>query len=78
MATLAFASAFVQLRRRNQAHASRSFLCTRTKITASQSLPDASTVVSPDEWDLRLGSPSKINLFLRVMGKREDGTGLAF
>lgn len=36
-------------------------------------LPEPSSVVNPDEWDLRLGSPSKINLFLRVMGKRPDG-----
>lgn len=43
------------------------------RMTASQSIPDASSVISPDEWDLRLGSPSKINLFLRVVGKRKDG-----
>ncbi|CAN8069031.1 unnamed protein product [Agarophyton chilense] len=42
-------------------------------MTASKSLPDEKTVVSPDEWDLRLGSPSKINLFLRILGKRPDG-----
>eukprot|EP00178_Gracilaria_changii_P014181 TRINITY_DN401_c0_g1_i13.p1 TRINITY_DN401_c0_g1~~TRINITY_DN401_c0_g1_i13.p1 ORF type:complete len:353 (-),score=38.81 TRINITY_DN401_c0_g1_i13:2650-3708(-) len=42
-------------------------------MTASKPLPDEKSVVSPDEWDLRLGSPCKINLFLRVMGKREDG-----
>ena len=42
-------------------------------MTASKPMPEASSVVTPDEWDLRLGSPSKINLFLRVMGKRPDG-----
>lgn len=36
-------------------------------------LPDRSKVVLPKEWDLRLGSPSKINLFLRILNKREDG-----
>lgn len=28
---------------------------------------------NPVEWDLELDSPSKINLFLRIMGKRPDG-----
>lgn len=31
-------------------------------------------VVLPGDCDLRLGSPAKINLFLRIIGKRPDGT----
>lgn len=30
-------------------------------------------VASPEKWDLSLKSPSKINLFLRILGRRKDG-----
>lgn len=39
---------------------------------AQMSQPDLSFSEN-ENWDLSLGSPSKINLFLRVMGKRPDG-----
>lgn len=47
--------------------------CANFQMRNITQLPDRTKVVLPSEWDLRLGSPSKINLFLRVMGKRPDG-----
>jgi 4-diphosphocytidyl-2-C-methyl-D-erythritol kinase len=32
-----------------------------------------SSVNSPDAWDMKLRSPCKLNLFLRILGRRENG-----
>lgn len=41
-------------------------------------LSERSRTTIPKEWDLRLCSPSKINLFLRIMGRRPDGAFIWF
>lgn len=45
-------------------------------MALANSPADKAEVIVPGEWDLRLGSPSKINLFLRIIAKRTDGAFL--
>ncbi len=47
---------------------------TTTKLFSSaQASSETSSAVDPSQYDLSLFSPCKINLFLRIIRKREDG-----
>jgi len=44
----------------------------RNRCSIRSSLSSSPSVAAP-QWDISLKSPSKINLFLRILGKRKDG-----
>lgn len=47
--------------------------CTYPHMQTDQ-MPQKGKTILHEECDLQLGSPAKINLFLRIMEKRPDGT----
>ncbi len=47
--------------------------CRPIGMTAKTVATSGTPPIAPEPWDISLKSPSKINLFLRILGKRKDG-----
>jgi 4-diphosphocytidyl-2-C-methyl-D-erythritol kinase len=63
-------------RRRRSSGLNVQMVSTRNRTPAERAEAAAADAAAAEEaakWDLQLGSPSKINLFLRILARRDDG-----
>lgn len=66
-------TALLPLQRNRSRHSSnRCWRITPVNVASSSNTTNTATI-TPEPWDINLKSPSKINLFLRILGKRKDG-----